>query len=59
MPFCAACRGGPKSSEHVDILANVEVMEDVLRIAVGHGEDMEDQVISRVPEIAANVHCFD
>eukprot|EP00891_Asterochloris_glomerata_P002292 jgi/Astpho2/2292/e_gw1.00040.193.1_t len=52
-------RGGPKSSEHVDILANVEVMEDVLRIAVGHGEDMEDQVISRVPEIAANVHCFD
>ena len=59
LPFCAVCRGGPKSSEHVDILANVEVMEDVLKIAVGQGEDLEDSIVSRVPEIAANVHCFD
>ena len=59
MPLGAACRGGPKSSEHVDILANVEVMEDVLKIAVGQGEELEDSIVSRVPEIAANVHCFD
>mmetsp|Transcript_12678 Transcript_12678/g.19588 ORF Transcript_12678/g.19588 Transcript_12678/m.19588 type:complete len:251 (-) Transcript_12678:37-789(-) len=35
-------RGGPRSGEHVDILGNVGVMEDVVRIATGL--DVEEKV---------------
>ena len=54
-----ACRQGPRSSEHVDILANVDVMTDVLKIAAGYGHKLKDNITSNIVDIAAQIHCFD
>ena len=48
-----ACRGGPRSSDHVDLLGNVDVMEDVLRIAAG--QLLEDNITSSIADIAAQI----
>jgi phospholipid:diacylglycerol acyltransferase len=52
-------RQGPRSSEHVDILANVDVMTDVLKIAAGYGHKLKDNITSNIADIAAEIHCFD
>lgn len=46
-------RGGPRSSDHVDLLGNVDVMEDVLRIAAG--QQLNDNITSNLDEIASRV----
>ncbi|KAJ3126664.1 hypothetical protein HK101_005719 [Irineochytrium annulatum] len=47
-------QGGPGSANHVDIMGNHAVIEDILRIASGIDE-LEDRYHSRIREIAARV----
>lgn len=46
-------RGGPKTSDHVDILGNVQLTEDLLKIATGFADSqpLEDQIVSNIEEI--------
>lgn len=46
-------RGGPRSSDHVDLLGNVDVIADVLRIAAGHS--LEDHIVSNISKIAEKI----
>jgi len=51
-------RGGPASGEHVDILGNVGVMEDVVRIATGFEVDEkvnEDLIVSDLKRIVQTI----
>ena len=51
-----ACRGGPKSADHVDILGNAGVLEDIGMIAAGRGAELQDRFASRVRDIAAAIN---
>lgn len=53
------CRGGPLASSHVESLANVELMEDVLRVVAGMGHTLKDDITSDIAAIAEQVTCFD
>lgn len=52
-------RGGPRASEHVDILANVDMMTDVLKIAAGYGHELKDNITSQIATISESIQCFD
>lgn len=46
-------RQGPKASDHVDIMGNVEMIEDVVRIATGfEGGVKEDRIVSEIDVMA-------
>ena len=49
-------RGGPRSADHVDILGHMDVLADVLTIAAGHGDILEDKITSDVRRIAGNIN---
>lgn len=53
------CRGGPQASAHVEALANVNLMRDVVKVAAGIGHTLGDDIASDIPNIAAHIHCFD
>lgn len=46
-------RGGPKTSDHVDILGNIEITKDLLEIATGLADDqpLEDKISSNIEKI--------
>ncbi|KAM0677201.1 phospholipid:diacylglycerol acyltransferase [Binucleata daphniae] len=44
--FVDGIRGGPKTSDHVDILGNHKLAEDILKICCGKDEDIKDHIIS-------------
>ncbi|KAG9292687.1 hypothetical protein G9A89_008274 [Geosiphon pyriformis] len=46
-------RGGAKTADHVDILGNYAVTEDVLRIAAAQADSIENTIHSRIEEYAA------
>ena len=48
-------RGGAGSADHVDILMNSGVLEDVIAIVSGRGAELEDRIHSQIREIAARV----
>lgn len=48
-------RGGPRSADHVDILGHVDVLTDILTIASGHGDQLQDKILSDVKRIADNI----
>ncbi|KNC99428.1 uncharacterized protein SPPG_05669 [Spizellomyces punctatus DAOM BR117] len=48
-------RGGPGSADHVDILGNYDMTEDILRIVAGKVEGLEDSIFSEIEEIAKRV----
>ena len=49
-------RSGPHSAEHVDILGNVEMMEDLMRIVTDHKiDEMEDKIVSDIRGIVQRV----
>lgn len=49
-------RGGPRSSDHVDILGNHQMTIDILRIASGFEVDeVSDQFVSRIKEMADKI----
>lgn len=49
------CRGGPRSADHVDILGHMDVVTDVLTIAAGRGNELQDKIVSDVARIAENI----
>jgi phospholipid:diacylglycerol acyltransferase len=53
-------RGGPRSSEHVDVLGNLDMMEDFLRIVTGYDDEsvQEDRIVSDIREIANRVNSY-
>ena len=46
-------RGNGRASDHVDILGNHEVISDILAVATGRGNTLEDRLLSNITEIAA------
>jgi len=48
-------RGGVASGQHIDIMGNTEFLKDILTIACGHGDTLEDRIVSDIERIAANV----
>jgi phospholipid:diacylglycerol acyltransferase len=58
--FCVddPMRGGPGSAEHVDILGNIDLTEDFLRIVTGFEPEVvgQDRVVSDIKEIAARIN---
>lgn len=51
-PSHRANRGGPSSAAHVDILANHELLADVVALAAGHPEAVQERVLSYVDAMA-------
>lgn len=52
-------RGGPNTGDHVDILGRASLNELILRIAAGEGDDIEDEVTSKIMEYSDNVKVWD
>lgn len=56
MGYCTCfCRGGPESSDHVNVLSNHHLLRDILRLAAGKASTMEDRIYSEIDKIAASV----
>ena len=48
-------RGGGQSADHVDLLGNVNVLADIVSLAAGRGDEMQDVWVSDVRAIAGRV----
>lgn len=48
-------RGGPKTSDHVDILGNHSLMRDIIKICCGEEEEIDDNIISNLKEICDEI----
>jgi phospholipid:diacylglycerol acyltransferase len=53
-------RGGPRSSEHVDVLGNVDMMADLLRVVTGYDADdvRHDRISSDIRRVAERVNSY-
>ncbi|CAG8534380.1 1342_t:CDS:10 [Acaulospora morrowiae] len=49
-------RGGGKTADHVDILGNYALTGDVLKIAAGNGDELEDNISSNILEYVSKVN---
>lgn len=59
--FCVEdpMRGGPGSADHVDILGNLEMTEDFLRVVTGFGleeKTAKDRIVSDIDQIAKKIN---
>ncbi|KAJ3056537.1 hypothetical protein HK097_006170 [Rhizophlyctis rosea] len=54
-PIVPSLRGGPGSADHVDIMGNYALTEDILRIVAGADDNIEDRIYSNIQEIADRV----
>ena len=48
-------RGGPNTGDHVDILGRSSLNDMILRVAAGHGEQIERNVVSDIAAYADRV----
>lgn len=48
-------RGGPRTSDHVDILGNHELTMDILKICGAREHEVEDRILSNIEQLAAQV----
>jgi len=48
-------RGGPYTADHVDIMGNYHLNEDVIRIVSGKQEEVEERILSPIREFSAKV----
>lgn len=48
-------RGGPKTSDHVDILGNHSLMKDIIKICCGEEEEIKDKIISNLVEMCDEI----
>lgn len=48
-------RGGPDTSEHVDILGNYNLTADILKICCGEGDEIEDEIVSNIKELSDEI----
>lgn len=46
-------RGGPESADHVDIMGNVKVIEDLLKVVAG--VELQDEISSQIHQISRRV----
>lgn len=51
-------RGGSKTAEHVDILGSSFLNELLLKVASGHGDEIDDVYVTRLNEIARDLRAF-
>ena len=50
-------RGGPYSADHVDILGNLDMMEDFVKIVTGHNvESVQTRLVSDIEKIATRIN---
>lgn len=49
-------RGGPATAEHVDIMGNHQVIDDLLKIAADQAGDIQDRVVSDIETYANRIH---
>lgn len=52
-------RGGPNTADHVDILGRQKLNELILKVAAGHGDTIEETVVSDIRQYAENVKIYD
>ncbi|CAK7236739.1 phospholipid:diacylglycerol acyltransferase [Sporothrix bragantina] len=52
-------RGGPNTADHVDILGRQMLNELILKVAAGHGEAIEERVVSNIRQYAAKVKVYE
>ncbi|GES58336.1 phospholipid:diacylglycerol acyltransferase [Aspergillus terreus] len=52
-------RGGPNTGDHVDILGRASLNELILRVAGGHGDEIEETFVSRIREYADRVQIYE
>ncbi|KAE8412829.1 Lecithin:cholesterol acyltransferase-domain-containing protein [Aspergillus pseudocaelatus] len=52
-------RGGPNTGDHVDILGRASLNELILRVAGGHGDEIEETFVSKIKEYADRVQIFE
>ncbi|KAJ3121824.1 hypothetical protein HK098_003338 [Nowakowskiella sp. JEL0407] len=58
-PSMPSLRGGPSTSDHVDIMGNSEMLEDLLKIVAGKDDDMKERVVSQIKQVVRNVQLPD
>lgn len=49
-------RGGPRSADHVDILGNLDMTEDLLRVVSDFEPRTESRIVSRLREVAEEIN---
>lgn len=52
---CGTCRGGPGASTHVEILGNEPMLLDLMKIAAGQGDGMEEVYHSDIRHFASRI----
>ncbi|KAI8868810.1 LACT-domain-containing protein [Ramicandelaber brevisporus] len=48
-------RGGPHTADHVDILGNFQLTEDILRIVSGQGGELKNEIHTNIREIGKRI----
>ena len=48
-------RGGGKSGDHVDVLGNYGLLDILLSVAAGRYDEVEENIVSNIDEIADNI----
>jgi phospholipid:diacylglycerol acyltransferase len=48
-------RGGPNTGDHVDILGRQSLNDMILRVAAGHGDQIEENIVSNIKTYAERV----
>jgi phospholipid:diacylglycerol acyltransferase len=52
-------RGGPNTGDHVDILGRQSLNDLILRVAAGHGGEVEENVVSEIKAYAERVEVYE
>ncbi|KAF2152760.1 Phospholipid:diacylglycerol acyltransferase [Myriangium duriaei CBS 260.36] len=52
-------RGGPNTGDHVDILGRSSLNELILKVAGGHGDQINDYIVSNIREYAEKVRIWE
>ena len=54
-----SARGGPNTGDHVDILGRASLNDLILRVAGGHGQDIEENVVSNIKQYSEKVKIYE
>jgi phospholipid:diacylglycerol acyltransferase len=52
-------RGGPKTGDHVDILGRQSLNDLILKVAGGHGDAVDQKVVSNITKYAGRVKIYE
>lgn len=55
VPMYQDPRGGPSTSDHVDVLGNHGLLDLILHVASGNGDKIEDDIVSDIDKIAEQI----